>query len=260
MVHDYREAGEVQEMRPLPSGGPPARRLRLHPVGWGLRRGDLRLSIGEQQTPRYTGHQIASMKDIMTNEEWAKLANRITAEKEAVFDENARLRAEVERLTALVSTVCHADARQLSAMQLQLSEERERCAQLVEDFEAWIWPDKKSEAYREAGDCAGPLLIESMKRLADEIRKPIEKPKGNEITCSRWSPTERKSWDPHCDQHCNAELGLQTKLDAANLKVGEIRRTVGNLITRIHGQASYIRLTDGIRHDIQCLTDLVAQR
>lgn len=57
-----------------------------------------------------------------------------------------------------------------------LGEERERCAKLVEDYEDWAWPDKKSEAYREAGDWAGPALHESMKRLADELRKQPEKP------------------------------------------------------------------------------------
>lgn len=66
---------------------------------------------------------------------------------------------------------------------LQLSEERERCAKLAEEFEDWIWPDKKSEAYQEAGDWASPLLIESMKRLAAEIRKQPEKPKSEEVAC-----------------------------------------------------------------------------
>lgn len=56
-------------------------------------------------------------------------------------------------------------------LRLQLGEERERCAKIVEEFDDWVWPDKKSEAYREAGDFAGPDTNDSLKRLAIEIRQ-----------------------------------------------------------------------------------------
>ena len=58
----------------------------------------------------------------------------------------------------------------------RVARERERCAKMVEGFEDWIWPDKKSEAVREAGDWAGPLTDESLKKLANDIREHVYRP------------------------------------------------------------------------------------
>lgn len=80
------------------------------------------------------------------------------------------------------------------SLKLQLSGERERCAKIVEEFDGWVWPDKKSESYREAGDWAGPDTTESLKRLASEIRTITEN--GKDEIC------QRPQFSPHDPETC----------------------------------------------------------